>query len=86
VITVRVLEVTEVLETTLRRVQGVRDVQTDRNRKTLSFATDDIPGTNPVVVRRLCEAGASVLSVEVGGATLEQAYLRLIGSGPGEPP
>jgi ABC-2 type transport system ATP-binding protein len=86
VITVRVLEVPEVLETTLRRVPGVRDVRTDRNRKTLSYATDDIPGTNPVVVQRLCEAGASILSVEGSGATLEQAYLRRIGSDPGDPP
>ena len=64
----------------LRALERVRNLRLDFTRRTLSFETDDPAFTNPRVISCLVAAGASVVTVEAGSATLEQAYLDLIGS------
>jgi len=85
VTTVQLLEIRDGLAALLAQVDGIRDVRIDPNRNTVSFQTDDYTRTNPEAVRRLAAAGASVLTVRVGGTTLEQAYLKLIGAAAEEP-
>ena len=79
-VTVRLAEFREEVRRALEEVEGVRDLRLDPARRTLTYETDDAVRTNPRVVSRLVAAGAPVISVEVGGTTLEEAYLKLIGS------
>lgn len=63
-------------------VQGapsVSDLHLDLDRNTLAYTAGDYAEANPLIVRRLAEAGAGVVSVEVEGTRLEQAYLKLVG-------
>jgi ABC-2 type transport system ATP-binding protein len=82
VTSIHLLEVRDAFEAVLKPVAGIRDVRTDTNRNTVSFTTDDYTRTNPEAIARLTAAGASILTVRVGGTTLEQAYLKLIGTKP----
>jgi ABC-2 type transport system ATP-binding protein len=84
VTTIHLLEITDALEKAVRTVDGIRNVRVDRVRKTFRYHTDDYTRTNPEILTRLTAAGASVLSVEVGGTTLEQAYMKLIDADRGE--
>ncbi len=85
VTTIRFLEIPDALERAVQQVEGVRDVRVDKVQKTLRYRTDDYTRTNPEVLTRLTAGGASVLTMEVGGTTLEQAYMKLIGTDTGDP-
>jgi ABC-2 type transport system ATP-binding protein len=63
----------------VRQASTVSELTLDPNRNTLAYRTEDVAETNPDVISRLTAAGAQIVSVEVEGASLEQAYLRLIG-------
>jgi len=78
VTTVHLREVPERAEAAVRPVPGVRDVRVDRARRCLTFRSDDYTAANPEVIARLAAAGAPVLTVDVDGTTLEQAYMNLI--------
>jgi len=79
-VSIRLIELREEYARVLEGTQGLRDLQIDLARQTLTYLTDDTARTNPEVVSRLAGAGAPVLSVTVDGGTLEEAYLKLIGS------
>jgi len=80
-VTIRFLEAEPRFEKIVRNMDGVREIEMDANRKTLSYATDDYTRSNPEVIKELTAAGAPILSVDVDGVTLEQAYMKLIGPG-----
>jgi len=82
--TIRLREVTDAMERAVRSSEGVRDLRVDKAQGILCCTTDDTARTHPEVIARLVAAGAAVLTVEVGGTTLEEAYMNLIGSGTGD--
>jgi len=55
---------------------GFADVQAED--RTLSIAVDDEDAATPVIVRRLVESGADIVSVAREQARLEDVYLRLV--------
>ncbi|MGH9257952.1 MAG: heme ABC exporter ATP-binding protein CcmA [Vicinamibacterales bacterium] len=55
---------------------GFADVRTDG--ETLSIGVDDAAADTPLIVRRLVEAGASVVTVVPEQPSLEEVYLRLL--------
>jgi ABC-2 type transport system ATP-binding protein len=57
---------------------AVSDMVLDPDRNTLAYTAEDVAETNPGIIARLAAAGADIVSVEVEGTTLEQAYLKLI--------
>jgi ABC-2 type transport system ATP-binding protein len=63
----------------VRQTGVLSELTLDPNRNTLAYRTEDVAETNPGVISRLAAAGAHIVSVEVEGASLEEAYLRLIG-------
>jgi ABC-2 type transport system ATP-binding protein len=69
----------------VRRSGPVSEVTLDPDRNRLAYTAADIAETNPRVIARLAAAGARIVSVEVEGASLDQAYLRLIGGAEGMP-
>ena len=56
---------------------GFGDVQA--HDRTLSIAVDDEDAAAPIIVRRLVESGADIVSVAREQARLEDVYLRLVG-------
>jgi ABC-2 type transport system ATP-binding protein len=56
---------------------GFADVQA--HDRTLSIAVDDEDAAAPIIVRRLVESGADIVSVVREQARLEDVYLRLVG-------
>ena len=56
---------------------GFNDIQA--HDQTLSIAVEDEDSATPIIVRRLVEAGADILSVVRERARLEDVYLRLVG-------
>ncbi|HEY5619540.1 MAG TPA: heme ABC exporter ATP-binding protein CcmA [Vicinamibacterales bacterium] len=58
------------------RETGFTDIQT--NGETLSIGVDDHAADAPLLVRRLVEAGASVVTVVPEQPSLEEVYLRLL--------
>ncbi len=57
----------------------VPKVMLDPATHTIRYTAEDYAGRNPAVIARLVKAGAEILSVELEDASLEQAYLRLVG-------
>jgi ABC-2 type transport system ATP-binding protein len=57
----------------------VSDMTVEPDLDTLAYTTEDVAETNPAVIARLAAAGAEIVSVEVEGASLEEAYLKLLG-------
>jgi ABC-2 type transport system ATP-binding protein len=55
---------------------GFNDVRTDA--ETMSIGVDDAAADAPLIVRRLVEAGASVVTVVPEQPSLEEVYLRLM--------
>jgi ABC-2 type transport system ATP-binding protein len=55
---------------------GFNDVRTDA--ETISIGVDDAAADAPLIVRRLVEAGASVVTVVPEQPSLEEVYLRLM--------
>jgi len=79
VTTLRLRDVTDAMARIVQAVPGAVEVRVDKVRGTIRYTTDDYTRTNPEVVARLAAAGASLLTVELGGTTLEEAYMKLIG-------
>jgi len=63
----------------VRQSGSVSEMMLDPDRNTLAYTAADVAETNPGIIARLAAAGADIVSVEVEGTSLEQAYLRLIG-------
>jgi ABC-2 type transport system ATP-binding protein len=63
----------------VRQTGTVSEPILDPDRSTLSYTATDVAETNPGIIARLAAAGAAIVSVEVEGTSLEEAYLRLIG-------
>ena len=69
----------------VRQAGAVSEITLDPDRNRLTYTAADVGKTNPVVIARLAAAGARIVSVEVEGASLDQAYLKLIGGPEGMP-
>ncbi len=78
-VVIHLRELRENYRALLRQTGTVSELMFDPDRKTLTYAAEDVAQTNPGVIARLAAAGADIVSVEVEGASLEEAYLRLIG-------
>lgn len=63
----------------VRQTRTVSELLLDPDRNTLAYTAADAAETNPGIIARLAAAGADIVSVEVEGTSLEEAYLRLIG-------
>jgi ABC-2 type transport system ATP-binding protein len=72
-------ELREMYGALVRQAGNVSEMVLDPDRNTLAYTAEDVTETNPGVIARLAAAGADIVSVEVEGASLEQAYLRLVG-------
>lgn len=72
-------EVRESYRLLLEEVQGLSGVRLDFQARSLSYSSRDPARTNPEAVARLVGHGAAIISVHVRAASLEHAYLRLIG-------
>jgi ABC-2 type transport system ATP-binding protein len=68
----------------VREASAVSELAVDPDRKTITYLTEDYTEANPLIVARLAAAGAEIVSVEVEGTGLEQAYLKLISRGGSE--
>ncbi len=66
----------------MRQTRTVSELLLDPDRNTLAYTAADAAETNPGIIARLAAAGADIVSVEVEGTSLEEAYLRLIGGLP----
>ncbi len=64
---------------------AVSEIALDPDRNRLAYTAADVAETNPLVIARLAAAGARIVSVEVEGAGLDQAYSRLIEGSEGTP-
>jgi len=78
-VVIRLRELRETLGDVVRQTDTVSEVMLEPDRNALSYTAADVAGTNPGIIARLAAAGADIVSVEVEGASLEEAYLRLIG-------
>jgi ABC-2 type transport system ATP-binding protein len=78
-VVVRLREVREGFAERVREASAVSGLAVDPDRNTITYLADDYAEANPLVIARLAAAGAEIVSVEVEGAGLEQAYLKLIG-------
>jgi ABC-2 type transport system ATP-binding protein len=78
-VVIHLRELRETHKALLRQTGTVSELMFDPDRKTMTYAAADVAETNPGIIARLAAAGADIVSVEVEGASLEQAYLRLIG-------
>lgn len=85
VVMLRVRNLRDEYEALIRSAPGTSRVTVDRGRRTLRFLAPAPEVTNPHLISRLVEAGAEIVSVEVGELPLEQAYLKLIGEGVDDP-
>jgi ABC-2 type transport system ATP-binding protein len=63
----------------VRQAGRASEVTLDRNRNTMTYLAEDWAEANPGIIAGLVAAGAEIVSVEVVGTSLEQAYLKLIG-------
>ncbi len=63
----------------VRQTGTVSELLLDPDRNTLAYTAADVTEINPGIITRLAAAGADIVSVEVEGTSLEQAYLKLIG-------
>ncbi len=63
----------------VRQASSVSDPALDPDRNLLTYSTEDVAESNPGIIAKLAAAGADIVSVEVEGASLEEAYLKLIG-------
>jgi ABC-2 type transport system ATP-binding protein len=78
-VVIRLRELRETHGDVVRQTDTVSELILDPDRNALSYTSADVAGTNPGIIARLAAAGADIVSVEVEGASLEEAYLRLIG-------
>lgn len=78
-VVIRLRELRETHGALVRQTGTVSELRLDPDRNTLSYTAEDVAETNPGIIARMAAAGADIVSVEVKGASLEEAYLRLIG-------
>jgi ABC-2 type transport system ATP-binding protein len=78
-VVIRLRQLQETHGALVKQAGTVSEIMLDPDRNTLTYTAQDVAETNPDVIARLAAEGAEIVSVEVEGASLEQAYLRLIG-------
>jgi len=76
-VTLRLGEARESYRAALEEVQGLSEIRLDIEGRRLSYSTHEPAQINPEVVARLVGRGAAIVSVEIGGTSLENAYLEL---------
>ncbi len=76
---IRLREAREEHGALVKQTEEASEIAVHPDRNLLTYRTGDLPGTNPGIIGRLAAAGAEIVSVEVEGASLEEAYLKLIG-------
>ena len=63
----------------VRQTDSLSEVLLDPGRNRVTYSSEDYVKVNPGIIARLAAAGAEIVSVEIKGTSLEQAYLKLIG-------
>jgi len=76
-VTVQLREADESYRAVLEEVEDLSDLRLDIEGRRLSYSSHEPAQTNPEVIARLVSRGAAIVSVQIGGATLEAAYLEL---------
>lgn len=78
-VVIHLRELRETYGALVRQTDTVSELLLDPDRNRMTYTATDVVETNPGIIARLAAAGADIVSVEVEGTSLEQAYLRLIG-------